>query len=84
MQPVTLDIVSLFAPRWTVTSVVETTLTATRAMLDARTAQYRWHQEQQQLHEHHNKQIHETNVKENGYQVTLLPMDIKTFTLSIG
>ncbi len=89
-QPATVDLAALFAPRWTVTGAVELTLTATRTMTAARAAQIQW----PQLPPSSSGGVGSGAAAAKGHvgpaagdaviPVTIAPMDIRTFVLTIA
>lgn len=96
-QSVDIDIGALFAPRWTINGVTEMTLTATRTMAVARAEQIQWEQLSSSSSSSSSSSTGPAIVMENSkissssvsissspYIVTLRPMEIKTYVLSIA
>ena len=85
-QPVTLDLSTVFAPRWKVVSAVEMTIDAAQPMASARAAQIPWQQTITAIGKSAAAApIHDAARSERplSFAVTLQPMDIRTFVLSV-
>jgi hypothetical protein len=79
--PVVLDLAAAFAPRWNVTAAREMTLTATRGMEEARAAQIQWQQLGGSGAPAAKRALY---TAAGGTTVTLQPMEIKTWLLTLG